>query len=51
MVFLQYNMNCSRGQILEDIDLYNRVHDMFNNFTAEGSRYADYSEGFGNIWD
>ena len=39
------------GQILEDIDLYNRVHDMFNNFTAEGSRYNDYSEGFGNVWE
>ena len=39
------------GQILEDIDLYNRVHDMFNNFTSEGSRYNDYSEGFGNVWE
>ena len=41
----------AQGQILEDIDLYNRVHEMFNNFTAEGSRYNDYSEGFENIWD
>ena len=39
------------GQILEDIDLYNRVHEMFNNFTAEGSRYNDYTEGFGNVWE
>ena len=39
------------GQILEDIDLYNRVHEMFNNFTAEGSRSNDYSEGFGYVWE
>ena len=37
------------GQILEDIDLYNRVHEMFNKITAEGSRYKHYSEGFGNV--
>ena len=24
---------------------------MFNNFSAEGSRYNDYSEGFGNVWE
>ena len=24
---------------------------MFYNFTAEGSRYNDYSEGFGNVWE
>ena len=41
----------AQGQILEDIDLYNRVHEMFNNFTAEGSRYNDYSEGFGHVWE
>ena len=39
------------GQILEDIDLYNRVHEMFNNFTAEGSRNNDYTESFGNTWE
>ena len=38
------------GQILEDIDLYNRVHEMFNHLTIEGSRYKDYSEGFGHVW-
>ena len=37
------------GQILENIDLYNRVHEMFNNITAEGNRYNDYSEVFGNV--
>ena len=41
----------ARGQILEDIDLYNRVHELFINITAEGSRYNDYSEGFGNVWE
>jgi hypothetical protein len=39
------------GQILEDIDLYNKAHEMFNNFTSEGSRYNDYSEGFENVWE
>ena len=24
---------------------------MFNNFTSEGSRYNDYAEGFGNVWE
>ena len=24
---------------------------MFNNLTSEGSRYNDYSEGFGNVWE
>ena len=37
--------------ILEYVDLYNRVHEMFNNFTSEGSRYNDYAEGFGNVWE
>ena len=37
------------GQIWEDIDLYNRVYEMLNNFTAEGSRYNDYAEGFGHV--
>ena len=41
----------AQGQILEDIDLYNRVHEMFNNFTAEGSRYNNYSDGFGHVWE
>ena len=41
----------AQGQILEDIDLCNRVHEMFNNFTAEGSRYNNYSDGFGHVWE
>ena len=39
------------GQILENIDLCNRVREMFNTFSAEGSRYNDYSEGFGHVWE
>ena len=39
------------GQILEDIDMYNRVHEMFNIFSASDSRQNDYAEGFGNFWD
>ena len=37
------------GQILEDIDVYNRVHEMFNDFTTEGSGYNDYAEGLGVV--
>ena len=39
------------GQILEDIDMYNRVHELFSNFSAEDSRFNDYGEGFGNVWE
>ena len=39
------------GQILEDIDLYNRSTRCSTTITAEGSRYNDYSEGFGNVWE
>ena len=34
---------------MEDIDMYNRVHEMFNYFTTEGSRYNEYAEGFGHV--
>ena len=39
------------GQIWEDFDLNNRVYEMFNNFRTEGSRYNDYAEGFGHVWE
>jgi hypothetical protein len=39
------------GQILEHIDLYNRVHEMFNMFSATDSRQNDYAEGFCNYGD
>ena len=32
-------------QILGDIDMYNRVHEMFNIFTAEGNRDNAYAKG------
>ena len=37
------------GQILEDIDLYNRVHEMFNMLSATDRRQNDYAEEFGTI--
>ena len=36
------------GQVIEDIDMYNRVHEMFNMFSASDSRQNDYAEGFCN---
>ena len=39
------------GQVLEDIDMYTRGHDMFSVCAAEDSRYNAYAEGFGNIWE
>ncbi|MFM7987707.1 MAG: hypothetical protein ACKPKO_51185 [Candidatus Fonsibacter sp.] len=38
------------GRVLEDIDSYNRVHEMFQVFSATDSRENDYAEGFGNYW-
>ena len=38
------------GQILEYIDMYNRVHEMLSIFSARYSRQNDYAEGFGNYW-
>ena len=42
------------GQMFEDIDLYNRVHAMFNSYVNEGSTYNDFAEGFrdsvGRLW-
>ena len=37
------------GQVLEDIDMYNRAHDLFNTFSLEDSRYDAYAEGVRNI--
>ncbi|MFM7980615.1 MAG: hypothetical protein ACKPKO_14980 [Candidatus Fonsibacter sp.] len=39
------------GQILEDIDMYNRVHDMFSIFGPSESRISDHNEGFNNYWE
>ena len=38
------------GQVIEDIDNYNRVHEMFQVFSATDSRENDYAEGFANYW-
>ncbi len=35
------------GQVVEDIDSYNRVHEMMHMLTASDSRVNDYGEGFG----
>ena len=40
-----------RGQILKYIDMYHRVHEMFNLFRAAGRRYNDDAEGFRDIWE
>ena len=39
------------GQILENIDMYNPVHDMFIICTAENSMENAYAEGFANYWE
>ena len=39
------------GTIVEDIDDYNRVHQMFSIMTAGDSRVNELSEGFGQSWD
>ena len=36
------------GQLIEDIDYYNRVHEMFHNFQSRDVRINDMIEGFGN---
>ncbi|MFM7987299.1 MAG: hypothetical protein ACKPKO_49095, partial [Candidatus Fonsibacter sp.] len=36
---------------LEDIDMYNRVHEMFSVFGTRESRINDFSEGFNNYWE
>ena len=38
-------------EILEEIDMYNRVREMFSIFSASDSRQNDYAEGFGKFWD
>jgi hypothetical protein len=39
------------GQIVEDIDDYNRVHEMFSTLKPLESRINDSAESFGSIWD
>ena len=35
------------GQVVEDIDYYNRVHEMMHTLTSGDSRLNDFGEGFG----
>jgi hypothetical protein len=39
------------GQILEDIDLYNRVHELFDTLKSKHSRTNEAVEGFGMLFD
>jgi hypothetical protein len=39
------------GQLVEDIDQYNRIHEMMSCFVAKESRENDAAEEFGNWWD
>ena len=38
------------AQVIEDIDSYNRAHEMFQVFSATDSRANDYGEVFCNYW-
>ena len=38
------------GQVVEDIDNYNRVHEMFKVLKANDANLNDSAEGFGNDW-
>lgn len=39
------------GQVVEDIDYYNRVHEMMSLLTASDSRVNESVEGFGQLFD
>lgn len=39
------------GQLIEDIDDYGRLHQMFSVLTAKDSRTNELAEGFGKEWD
>ena len=49
-VFSQVRI-CAGGQILEVIDMYNRVHDMFNMISGADSRDNDFGEVFIILWN
>ena len=45
-------MRClCNGQVIEDIDSYNRVHELFSILTAEDSRKKSEAYHFGRSWD
>ncbi len=39
------------GQLVEDIDNYNRIHEMMHLLIAKDSRQNDAAEAFGQTWD
>ena len=39
------------GRVLDDIDMYERVQDMFSMASATDSRYTAYGVGFSNYWE
>lgn len=39
------------GAIVDDVDYYNRVHEMLHILTSEANRDNDELEGFGSRWD
>lgn len=39
------------GQVVEDVDYYSRVHEMFDVLTSTHSRINESVEGFGRLWD
>ena len=43
-------ISCS-GLLVEDIDSYNSVYEMFRILRVEGSRKKDYVESFSNYWE
>ena len=48
--FRRLRVLCS-NQVVEDIDNYNRCHEMFQTLTASDSRINTAAEGFGREWD
>ena len=39
------------GQLVEDIDQYNRIHEMMHILIAKESRDNDAAEAIGDVWD
>ena len=48
--FKRMRLLCN-GQIVEDIDDYNRVHEMFRMLQPLEKRKNEEVQGFGNVWD
>ena len=48
--FRRVRLMCA-GQVVEDIDYYNRCHELFEILTASSSRKNESVEGFGFKWD